>query len=288
MEAAEFAMRLARAATGRPGVIGFAGAMHGKSLGTALLGWDNTGAPDVPFLHRLPFVPHCSVEQTLADAERTLSGHAISAVFLEPIQASSGGHAIPAAFCQSLQRLCRRHDALLVFDEVLTGFHRTGPPFLFAALGLDSPPDMVLAGKAMAGGFPASAVVTRRDVPITPAALPGSTFAGNALAAAAISATLSCMRALDLPAMVLRIEQVVHNALRDLPEGMNLRGRGALWVLELAPTIASRVPRIIANCYNRGVFVSHTSRFIRLLPAATIELEHLAEACAVLREELLR
>jgi len=285
MEAAEFAIRVARSATGRTGVVGFERSMHGRSMATAYLGWDNRDELNVPCLHRLPFVHDHAEEEVLRRLEETLKGGSVSAVFVEPIQATGGGYTASPRFFEAAIRLCREHEALTVFDEILTGFYRTGSPFLFSELA--EVPDIVLIGKAMGNGFPVSGVVVRRDIAITTAMLPGSTFAGNPLAAAAVAATLKQMRLLDLPAMVSAIERIIIETLSDLQgHGITLRGKGAMWIMELPESMD--VQTIIANLYNTGVFVSFAGRFIRILPAATIRPENLLEGCRMIRQELLK
>lgn len=283
MEAAEFALRLARVATGRRAVVGFARSTHGKSLATASLGWDNTNAPPVPGFHRLPFLPEAPEEDILASLERTLADEPVSAVVVEPVHGAGGGHAASAAFHHSVSALCRRHGALLVFDEILTGFYRTGPRFVFEALGVV--PDVVLIGKALGNGFPVAGVVAARSLAIVPEMLPGSTYAGNPLAAAAVAATLAEMRRLDLPALVGRIEATMRRHLGDLSaRGVALRGAGALSVLELPGLDAAQTATIAA--WKRGVAVGLAGRCIRLLPGATITAAHLEQACTVVRDEV--
>lgn len=188
-------------------------------------------------------------------------------------------------FYDAAMQLCREHGALTVFDEILTGFYRTGPPFLLSELAAF--PDIVLIGKAMGNGFPVSGVVVRRDISITPAMLAGSTFAGNPLAAAAVAATLKQMRLLNLPAMVTEIERTINEALGALrAHGIALRGKGAMWILELPEPMD--VQALATRIYNRGAFVNFTGRFIRILPAATISLNNLATGCRIVRDELSR
>lgn len=285
MEAAEFAIRVARVVTGRNGVVGFEGSMHGKSLATAYLGWDNRDGLHVPLLHRLPFIPRVPEDQVLRRLEETLTREPVSAVFVEPVQGSAGGHVASPRFCREVFTLCRARGALLVFDEILTGFYRLGSPFAFSTMGFV--PDVVLIGKAMGSGFPVSGVVVDRAHPIRKEMLPGSTYAGNALAASAVLATLRRMRTMDLPAMVAAIERTIAGTLgRVRDAGMPLRGKGALWVVELPPDLdAVEVALGIARA---GVRVGLAGRHLRILPAATIEPDHLASACSVVAEELLR
>lgn len=205
MEAAEFALRLARVVTSRCGVVGFSRCMHGKSLATAYLGWDNGDGLDLHFLHRLPFVPQISEDQLLTRLEGVLRQGQVSAVFIEPLQ-GNGGHRASPPFYREVSRLCRENGALLVFDEILSGFYRTGDPFFFS--GLEVMPDVILIGKAMGNGFPVSGVVADKHSPLRREMLAGSTFAANPLAAAVL-ATLRQLPSLDLPARAARIEQTI-------------------------------------------------------------------------------
>jgi acetylornithine/succinyldiaminopimelate/putrescine aminotransferase len=214
-----------------------------------------------------------------------LSTDSVSAVFVEPLQASGGGHAASTPFYNELARLCSRHGALTIFDELLTGFYRTGPAFFFA--NLDFVPDVILIGKSLGNGFPVSGVVVDRRFPVSPAMLPGSTYSGNPLAATAVRATLRQLRSLDVPARVKAIEDVVVEILGPLRDrGIALRGRGALWVLELPEQ--NDVEATVIAIYERGVAVGFTGRILRLIPAATIDLSRLRRACSIIAEELER
>lgn len=195
---------------------------------------------------------------------------------------TGGGYVASADFCDQLISLCHANGALLVMDEILTGFYRTGPLWTF--MTLRELPDMVLLGKAMANAFPASAVVARRDIRCTPAMLPGSTYAGNPLAATAISATLRALSLLDMTALVGAIGRTVQGSLSDIP-GVVLRGRGALWMIEMASPQQAR--QLAETLYARGVFISYTGKYLRVLPSATIEPDNLTHACQLLRTLLL-
>ncbi len=277
MEAAEFVLRLARVSTGKNGVVGFASGMHGKSLATAYLCWDNRDGVQVPGFHRLPFVPVCPEEEILDRLGSVLSRGGISAVFLEPLQGTGGGHRASVRFYQEVHRLCRHYQALLVFDEILTGFHRTGPPFFFSELGFV--PDVILIGKGFSNGFPASAVVAHKDYPVRKEMLPGSTFAGNPLAAAAVAATLREIQGMNLRVKVERIAEIIRAGLAPLSRrGVPVRGLGAMWVVEL-PAEADAAA-LMQRLYQRGVAAGCAGRQLRLLPAATIEEGHLETACA--------
>ena len=285
MEAAEYALRIARVATGRTGAVGFERSMHGKSTATAYLCWNNRDGLDLPSFHRLPFVPVCPEGEILHRLEHLLDRREVSAVFVEPLQGSGGGHRASDFFYREVHRLCRERGTLLVFDEILTGFYRTGADFFFSAVGIM--PDIVLIGKAMGNGFPISGVVVNRSISIRGEMLPGSTYAGNALASAAAVATLRQIKAMDLPRTVARIEEVISRSLAPVrASGAALRGQGAIWILELPPPLD--IESIVVDIYRRGVCVGYTGRLIRLLPAATIEQAHLESARAIIRDEILK
>ena len=283
MEAAEFALRACRALTGRRGFIGFENGMHGKSLATAYLGWANEYLT-LPDVARLPYVPKWPQERILAEIEQRLADRSVAAVFIEPFQGSGGGHLASREFFHSLSALCAAHGTLLVVDEIFTGFHRTGTAFLHQHLGIS--PDIVLVGKAMGNGFPVSGVVLDRRHTITGRMLPGSTYAGNALASAAVAATLTQMNGFRIDDAVATIERSIAAGLEPLRDaGVAVRGKGALWVLELPPQLNTQeiAGRIIAG----GVVVSIVGSYIRLLPPATVTAAHLQQACTIVREACL-
>jgi acetylornithine/succinyldiaminopimelate/putrescine aminotransferase len=285
MEASEFAIRLAQVETGRNGLIGFLGGMHGKSQVTAHMGWKNPYWQELPRVHRLPFVPAATEREILKRVDCVLEAESIAAVFIEPIQGSAGGHQASDAFYEDLYECCRARGTLLIFDELLTGFWRTGLPFFFSNFAFV--PDVVLVGKAMSNGFPASAVVVDRKIAVDRRMLPGSTYGGNPLAASAVVATLEQLRALNMQEMVAEIESTITQMLQPLEElGVQLRGRGALWILEVPPHVHTDI--LVRRIYAGGVLVSSAGSYVRILPAATIEQDCLTQALTVLSEEVAR
>jgi acetylornithine/succinyldiaminopimelate/putrescine aminotransferase len=231
----------------------------------------------------LPYVPVQDEAHILAALSERLRTETIGAVVIEPLQGSSGGHLASRAFFEELSRECTRHGTLLVVDEIFTGFHRTGDAFLHQTFGLT--PDIVLVGKSMGNGFPVSGAVVLARHAIDDEMLPGSTFAGNPLASAAVAATLGELERCDVRSMVAAIEAIVTAELAPLAAaGIPVRGKGALWVLELP---RRSLDAALAKIFERGVLVSPTACYIRLLPAATISSEHLVAACRVVREACL-
>jgi acetylornithine/succinyldiaminopimelate/putrescine aminotransferase len=283
MEAAEFALRFARGTTGRRGVIGYENSMHGKSMATAFLGWDNHDGLNLPDIHRLPFLQRHSEAEILQQTQAALAEGSTGAVFIEPIQGSAGALAGSPQFYREIARLTKQYAALLVVDEILTGFHRTGPAFCFMDLGIE--PDVVLIGKTIGNGFPVSGVVANRRHPLRAEMLPGSTYAGNALACAAVTASLERLRAIDIVSSIGRIGETIEKHLGPLrSQACRVRGKGAMWMVEL-PTPQQAQDAAFA-IYQAGVCVGVAGRYLRLLPAATIEPANLERACGVVARQL--
>lgn len=279
MEAAEFAIRLARVSTGRTGLIGFAKSMHGKSMATAFLAWENPSITELPGFKRLPYPSEEHEADVLPKIEALLRTKEIAAVFLEPIQGSGGGYSVSPAFAKKLLSLCRETGTLLVVDEILTGYYRTGP--VFAHRHLEIQPDIVLIGKIMGNGFPVSGVVADRNLKTVPKMLPGSTYAGNALAAAAVIGTLTALGNLDVAQLSQTIEDKIRAAIVNLvSEHYILRGRGLLWIFEFKDS--AKAEFFASQAYARGVFVGHAGPLARLMPALTIEPENLDRAIDII------
>jgi 4-aminobutyrate aminotransferase len=200
-EAVENAVKIARAHTGRPAVIAFGGAFHGRTmLGMALTGkvvpYKVGFGPFPGDIYHAPY-PCPSHGVSSADSLAALEllfkvdvdPQRVAAIIIEPVQGEGGFHAAPPEFMQALRALCDRHGILLIADEVQTGFGRTGKLFAMEHYGVQ--PDLMTLAKSLAGGMPLSAVVGRADVMDAP--LPGGlggTYAGNPLALAAAHAVL--------------------------------------------------------------------------------------------------
>jgi len=200
-EAVENAIKIARASTGRPGIIAFSGAFHGRTMmGCALTGkvspYKVGFGPFPAEIYHLPFpidLHGVSVEDSI-DAMHLLfkadiDPKRVAAIIIEPVQGEGGFYAAPPALMQALRKECDEHGMLLIYDEVQTGFGRTGK--LFAAEHYDVMPDIITMAKSMAGGTTLSAVCGKADVMDGPA--PGGlggTYAGNPLAIAASHAVI--------------------------------------------------------------------------------------------------
>jgi acetylornithine/succinyldiaminopimelate/putrescine aminotransferase len=275
MEGMEFALRVAARCTGRPGVVAFARSMHGKSALTAGLAWPQaTMRPST--VQTLPFVDAETPAQVLERLAQALSSGDVGAVVVEPMQGSNGGHSVDTAWLAGAQRLCRAHGALLVADEILTGLFRTGPAFVTGAL--EEPPDLLVFGKSMANGLPVSGVALADPLEVPASALPGSTFAGNPVVAAAAAATLRGLAVPRTPRAVEALEAAWRDALAPWAAGgPTVRSRGALLLVEWADEPRARAAEAAMLC--QGLWMSGSGRWTRLLPSLACTPEQLHNAC---------
>jgi 4-aminobutyrate aminotransferase-like enzyme len=247
-EAVEAALKTAKLATGRPGVIAFAGAYHG--LGYGALNATHREHFRSQFLRQLGgfghFAPFPSGLEELPAAgeavERLLRRRSVGAVLVEPIQVRGGINLPPPQFLPLLRRLCDEHSAVLIFDEIYTGFGRTGT--WFAGEHSGTVPDLVCLGKALTGGFPLSACVGRSQLMdaawprSTGEAIHTSTFLGHPVGCAMALAQLEAIRAGRLVQRSARRGRFLLSLLGQLPapgSGLRLeaRGLGLLAGLEL-------------------------------------------------------
>jgi 4-aminobutyrate aminotransferase len=247
-EAVENAVKIARAATGRPGLITFGGGFHGRTFMTMAL----TGKvapykigfgpfPGSVFHAQYPNAAHgVSVDDAMASLERLfktdIAADQVAAIILEPVQGEGGFNVAPPAFTKALRALCDQHGILLVADEVQTGFARTGR--LFAMEHHDVKPDLITMAKSLAGGMPLSAVAGRAEIMDAPA--PGGlggTYAGNPLAVAAAHAVLDviaeeklCQRADELGSHLV---ETLTQARQHCPAIADIRALGSMVAVEL-------------------------------------------------------
>ena len=238
-EAVEAAIKAARAATRRTRIVCCERGYHGLSLGTLSLSSSRRmRKPFEPLLPGCTAVPFGDVD-ALA---RALAGNDVAAFVVEPVQIEGGVHFAPPGYLREARQLCTRHGTLLAFDEVQTGFGRTGS--LFAFQGEDATPDLLILAKS-AGGSIASIGVTMTTRRVQKAAygsmrrfdLHGSTFAGNAFASVAALETLRIIqdeglvaRSRDRGAAMLA---AIRDRLRGHPLVADIRGRGLLIAIEL-------------------------------------------------------
>ena len=279
-EANEAAIKLARKATGKQGIITFQQSFHGRTFGAmAATGQDKIkeGFGDG--------VPHFSyaVYNDLASVE-DLVNQDTAAVMLELVQGESGVRPAEAAFVKDLADFCRREKILLIVDEVQTGMGRTGQLYSFEHYGII--PDIVTLAKGLANGLPSGALLGKSS--LAPAFGPGShgsTFGGNKLAMAAALETLHIMKEAGFMEEVrsksaILLEQLQF-AFQDHPKISAVRGLGMMIGIETSASLS----KIVEAARQKGLIIlTAGENVIRLLPPLTISREEIQQGIAVLKE----
>ncbi len=246
-EAVENAVKIARVATGRSGIIAFSGAFHGRTMmGMALTGkvapYKVGFGPFPSDVYHVPFpiaLHGVTVDDSLQALDRLfktdIDPQRVAAIIIEPVQGEGGFYPTPPEFMRELRAICDQQGILLVVDEVQCGFARTGK--MFAIEHYDVVPDILLMAKSLAGGFPLSAITGRAE--IMDAANPGGlggTYAGNPLAVAAALAVIDVIEEEGLIARANQLGTQLRNTLEELrsqvPEISDVRGLGAMVAVE--------------------------------------------------------
>jgi 4-aminobutyrate aminotransferase len=308
-EAVENAVKIARAATGRSGVIAFDGSFHGRTLmGMALTGkvapYKRGFGPFPAEVHHAPFpsaLDGVSVEHALDGLLRlfksSIDPARVAAFIFEPVQGEGGFRPAPEAFIQGLRRIADDHGILLIADEIQTGFARTGR--WFASHHHEVPIDLMCFAKSLAGGLPLSGVCGRADV--MDAAEPGGlggTYAGNPLAVAAAHAVLDVIADEGLCQRAERLGHALREHLLALqvPALAEVRGLGSMVAAEFRSPVtgapdADFTRRVQAAALARGLMLltcgSH-GNVIRFLHPLTTPDNVFDEALGILAEALTR
>jgi putrescine aminotransferase len=287
-DAVEAAIKAARAATRRTGIVFCERGYHGLSLGTlSLSASKRMRKPFEPLLPGCTAVPFGDID-ALA---RALAGNDVAAFVVEPVQIEGGVHFPSPGYLQAARTLCTKHGTLLAFDEVQTGFGRTGSMFAFQQE--DATPDLLILAKA-AGGSIASVGVTMTTRRVQKAAygsmrrfdLHGSTFAGNAFACVAALETLRIIEAEDLVSRSRERGAAMLASIRDRLRGhplvADIRGRGLLIAIELRAIAGTLAGQWLALALlERGVIMQPASQswnVLRIEPPLTIDDAQIADA----------
>lgn len=307
-EAVENAVKMARAYTGRSGVIAFSGAFHGRTLmGMALCGKVNPykkafGAmpPEVvhaPFPNEMHGItPEHSISVLENMLRSSIDPERVAAMIIEPVQGEGGFNIAPPEFLQKLREICDTHGILLIADEVQAGMARTGKLFAFEHSGVV--PDLVTMAKGLAGGFPLSAVTGRAEVvDAAPVGGIGGTYAGNPLAVASANAVFEVIEEEKLCTRATEIGDKIQARLKAVAkrQGMepigDVRGLGAMVAFEMVTDRDSNDPdaavtaRVVAEAEKRGLIILPCGTFgnvVRLLPPLTTPMEQIDEALDIL------
>ena len=307
-EAVENAIKIARSHTRRRGVIAFQGAFHGRTNFT--LGLTGKVAPYKlnfgPFPADIVHAPYpnalhgMSVEQALDGLQKIFKTHIdpvdVAAIIIEPIQGEGGFNVTPNEFLQALRKICDEHGIVLIFDEVQSGFARTGKFFATEHTGVS--PDMLTMAKSLAGGFPLSGVVGKAEIMDAPTAGGlGGTYAGNPLSLAAANAVIEVIQEEQLCARANTLGDKLKarfNALKaDVPEICEVRGLGSMIAIEFKKadgTPDADLPKKAqAYALDKGLITLTCGMYynvMRFLFPLTIEDEIFDEALDIIEEAL--
>lgn len=278
-ESIEAAIKFARLSTGRPGIVAAMRGFHGRTLGALSATWNKkyreAFEPLVPEYSHVAFNNVSALEKAVT--ERT------AAVLLEAVQGEGGVYPADPAYLQAARRICDERGALLVIDEVQSGFGRTGR--MFAYQHYDIVPDMMCVAKSLAGGIPMGAVLLGSAVKNLGPGLHGSTFGGNPLSCAAAVAALTAIEDENLPQQAAEKGAYLMEKLRalKLPVIREVRGLGLMVGIELKQKVA---PYIKALQEKRIIALNAGLTVIRLLPPLVITYEQLDKVVAALAEVL--
>ncbi len=316
-EAAETALKMARRATGRDEIVGFTGAFHGRTLGAvALMGRKNqreglgTLVPGIhhvpyPYPYRNPFgdgAEKC-VEGTIRYINEFLDNPVsgwgdVAAIIIEPVQGNGGMIPTPIGFLKALREICDRHGVLLIIDEVMSGFCRTGK--MFAYQYEDIEPDLIVMGKSISGGLPLAACVAKKE--IADSSSPGtesSTYAGNVMSCAAGLASIQVYEEEKLAGRSLEMGAYFLRRLEELSERHSIvgevRGRGLMVAVELVSDRTTREPLRVAKkasdmALKKGLLIypgGHHGNVLAFLPPLIIDKEQVDTAVGIVDEVLL-
>ena len=311
-EAVENAVKIARAATGRPGIVAFSGAFHGRTMMTMAL----TGkvspykigfAPLPGDVYHVPFPDAyhgVTAEQSLAALKTLFKSDIdparVAAILIEPVQGEGGFNTAPFDFLKSLRKICDENGILLIVDEIQTGFGRTGKLFAIEHSGVA--PDLMTVAKSLGGGFPISGVIGKAelmDAPV-PGGL-GGTYAGSPLACAAGLAVRSVIEEEKLLERAVSIGRIITERFKKLASTNqfscigDIRGLGAMAAVELVTDRSSREPAadltkaLVYKAAAAGLVLLSCGVYgnvIRFLPPLTISDAVLNEGLDVIEKTL--
>jgi 4-aminobutyrate aminotransferase/(S)-3-amino-2-methylpropionate transaminase len=302
-EAVENAVKIARAATGRPGVVVFDRAFHGRTnltmAMTSKLVYKQGFGPLAPDVYRAP-APYpyrgVSVEDALEGLQllfaQDVPPDSVACVVLETVQGEGGFIPMPAEFVRELKALCEQHGVVYVADEVQSGCGRTGTVWAIERLGVE--PDLLVAGKTLGGGLPLASVTGRAELidAVHPGGL-GGTFGGNPVSCAAASVVLDLVsetayreRADEVAELVRRRLQAFAGEHDEIGE---VRGLGSMLAVEFAERSGEVSKRVTTSAREDGLLLLSCGLYgnvIRLLPPLTASDEELERGLEILGRAL--
>ena len=312
-EAVENAVKIARVATGRRGVIAFAGGYHGRTLLTMgltgkVVPYKTAMGPFPSEIYHAPFpmaLHGVSVEDSLAAInmifKADIEAEQVAAIIIEPVTGEGGFYQAPFEFLVELRKLCDRHGILLIADEIQTGFARTGKLFAIEHSGVV--PDLITVAKSLAGGLPLSGVIGKAEImdAVPPGGL-GGTYGGNPVSCAAALAVLDVIEEEGLLQRSLDIGKRLTGRLKGLAGRMtarcigDVRGLGAMVAIEIVSPADGRTPdadltkSLTAKCLENGLVVLSCGLYgnvIRILVPLTAADAVINEGLDILERSLV-
>ena len=312
-EAVENAVKIARYATGRPAIIVFDNAFHGRTLMTMTMTAKvkpykyrfGPFAPEVyrapfPYAYRMNMTPQEASEYCIAELERMFSGDVapdqVAAVVIEPVQGEGGFMVAPPGFLRALKAVCEKYGILFVADEIQSGFCRTGRMFAVEHDGVE--PDLMIIAKSMGAGMPISGVVGRAEImDAPPPGMLGGTYSGNPVACAAALAVLDLYEKEDYEARSREIGRVVTERFLSLQEKFpfigDVRGLGGMVAMELIKDRTTKEPDahaasdILAAAHHRGLVLIKAGMYdnvVRVLMPLCVTDEQLKQGLDIFEE----
>ena len=310
-EAIDGALKMARAVTGRPGIIAFDGSFHGRTLGaTSVTGSSSKYRTSYePLLGEIyhatyPYpgllkedapknMMRYSLSQIESLFELRIAPERVAAILIEPVMGEGGYYPAPNEFLQELRKIADRHGILLIFDEVQTGFGRTGKMFASEHSGVI--PDIVVLAKALSGGMPLGAIVASRELHEKwPTGAHGSTYGGNPVSCAAALASINVIETENLVKrsewLGKKIVQRLKANLRKYRDIKDIRGVGMMIGIEFQPEVAAQiVPAIKGRCLERHLLIMSCGVYgqtIRLMLPLNIKEEDMDIGLSILENAI--
>jgi len=283
-EAVEGALKLAKRATGRTGIICFRDAYHGSTHGAlSVMGNETFKQAFRPLLPDVRILSYNSAKEVM----EAISEHT-AAVIVEPIASEKGYEPATREFLESIRRQCTANGALMILDEIQSGFGRSGSLFAFEQYGIR--PDILCLAKGMGGGMPIGCFIASQDLTQTLTHNPVlghiNTFGGHPVSCAAALASLQVLRDEQLPQQVAAKEQLIRSLLVH-PAIKAIQGKGLMLSLQFKDPDTNF--RIIDACIRKGLVVDwflFNTYSMRITPPLTITEEEIGKACAIILEAI--
>lgn len=317
-EAVENAIKIARQATGRDGILCFNGAFHGRTLMamtlTSKVGYKSGCGPYAPEVYRLPYPAYNQSDKALFATETEHAQHHIAqlhhffntqipanqvaAVIMEVVQGEGGFSVVSRQYLQELRKICTEKGILLILDEVQSGFGRTGAWAGYQHF--DVTPDLSTWAKSMGSGMPIGCVIGKTEViDSINAGTIGGTYGGNPVCSAAALATIRYMEEINIVEKGQQVGRVVRERFEQLQQRFpqvisEVRGLGAMLAMELVQADGSPNPeltkKIIHRCHEKGLVIISAGVYgnvIRTLSPLVITMEELQEGLNILEESMV-